>query len=167
MEKTTKIAGSAVLIISILVVALSAVQSGLLAGNVLPDLYFEEIDQGYYCGIKARTEFVIEDNESWGVLWEDLHNISTGFPNLPTVNFSREVVIAVFIGGFPTGGYSATITRIDINLTGPVVYVDEVHPGEGCGVTMAFTQPYHIVRVELTSPQPVDFVYNVIITNCI
>ncbi|MHA1963753.1 MAG: protease complex subunit PrcB family protein [Candidatus Thorarchaeota archaeon] len=167
MEREAKIAGSAVLIGSILIVALIAVQSGLLAGNVLPDLYFEEIDQGFYCGITARTEFVIEDNESWSALWTDLHNISTGYPDLPTVNFSQEVIIAVFIGGFPTGGYSANITRIDINLTGLIVYVDEVHPGEGCGVTMAFTQPYHIVRVELASPQPVDFVYNVIITNCI
>lgn len=166
MESSIKKVAIVTVLCSLLVISVMGLRIWSGSNRVLPGLSFEEIDQGYYCGITTRAEFVIEDNESWSDLWTDLHSTSTGYPDLPTVNFSREVVIAVFIGDFPTGGYSATITRIAFNLAGPVVYVDEVHPGEGCGETMAISQPYHIVRVELTSTQSVDFIYNVIVTNC-
>jgi hypothetical protein len=166
LEKQLKIAASAVLIGSILLVAMIAYQSSLFAGRVVPGLDFEEIDKGSYCGIKSRVDYVISDNASWNTLWTDLHNISTGHPDLPFVNFSREVVIAVFIGEFSTGGYSATISRIDFTLFGTAVYVDEVHPGAGCGVTMALTQPYHIVKAEINAAVSVQFVYDLITHDC-
>jgi hypothetical protein len=172
LERDLRRMAIAVVLISSLIVSLLALQNQLMYGlypRVIPvvnqTVPFDEIDQGYFCGISVRIEYVIDNNVSWGNLWTDIHNISSELPDLPAVNFSSEVVIAVFIGEFPTGGYSATINRVEMNETGLVVYINEVHPGEGCGVTMAFSQPYHIVRVELTSTQPVDFIYNVIITN--
>lgn len=166
MERAIKIGSSAVLIGSILVVALIAFQSGFLAGKVLPSLYFEEIEQGYYCGIKARVNYVIDDLETWETLWTDIHNTSTGTPELPYVNFTSEVIIAAFLGEFATGGFVANITRIAVSGNGITVYIREQHPGDNCGLTMALTQPYNIVKASVESVQSVEFVYNLVIHNC-
>ncbi len=166
LERNLKVIAGAVFLVSILFVSGILLQT-IREPKVLPTVFFEEIDQGYYCGIKVRIEYVIDDNESWGSLWEDIHNTSTGYPDLPFVNFSKQVIIAVFIGEFPTGGYSATIKRIEATFAGLKVHVDEVHPGEGCGVTMAFTQPYHIVIAEIDSSRSIEFIYYLIIQPCI
>lgn len=173
LERNLRRMSIAVVLISSLFISVLALQNHLLYGvypKVIPvenqTVPFEEIDQGHFCGIIERGGYVIGDNDSWGDLWADIHSISTGLPDLPLVNFSSEVVIAVFIGEFPSGGYIATINRIEMNETGLVVYIDELHPGESCGTAAAFTQPYHIVKAKLNLTQVVEFVYNVTLYDC-
>lgn len=160
-----KIVGSVVIIISLVVGSALLVQYGVIP---LPDenLPFEEIEQGFYCGFKARVNYVIEDNDTWATLWTDMNNISTGVPALPYVNFTQEVVFAVFLGEFVTGGYVAEITLIGFSGGSLTVTIREQHPGDGCGVTMALSQPYHIVKASIEAIQEVEFTYNLVVHNC-
>ncbi|MGY5853399.1 MAG: protease complex subunit PrcB family protein [Candidatus Thorarchaeota archaeon] len=166
MESSIKKVAIVTVLCSLLVVSVIGLRGWSYGNRVLPSLYFEEIEQGCYCGIKTRAEYVIENNESWGLLWTDLHNISTGVPNLPSVNFTIEVVFAVFLGEFNTGGYTAEITRIAPIANRLTIYIRETHPGAGCGTTQALTQPYHIVKANVTSWQSFAFDYTLVIQNC-
>ncbi|MHA2020705.1 MAG: protease complex subunit PrcB family protein [Candidatus Thorarchaeota archaeon] len=123
-----------------------------MPGAIFPyeiTIAFEDIDKGYYCGIDDRRSLVILDNETWNNLWTDLHNRSSSVPDLPAVNFSSEVVIAIFQGECQTGGYDTTISRVTQAQNGLNVYIDESHPDPNCGTTQALTQPYHIVKIQL------------------
>lgn len=162
MDRSIVIKGSVVIVVALIV------GSALLVRVGIPPLpvHFEEIEQGFYCGLTARVNYIIEDNDTWNTLWTDMHNISTSTPELPYVDFTEEVVIAVFLGDFPTGGYIAEITGIMSDKGHISITVREHHPGENCGVTMAVTQPYHIVKAILGTTQSVEFYYNIVIDEC-
>ena len=164
MEKSMVIKGTVTFAVILLVGSILFVEVGIPQLPV--PLPFEEIEQGFYCGLRARVNYVITDNDTWNTLWMNMNNISTGYPDLPFVNFTNEAVIAVFLGEFSTGGYVAEITDIIESGDKTTVNIREQHPGAGCGVTMAFTQPYHIVKVLVDLSQPVEFVYTQVIYDC-
>ena len=165
MEQTLKRTSVVVIICSVVLVAFIVVQYTTFP-KILPTLPFDGVDQGGYSGIGIRVNYIIDDLETWETLWTDIHNISTNTPELPFVNFTTEVIIAVFLGEFATGGYVAQITRIENSTSGLTVHIKEEHPGPSCIVTMAITRPYHIIKAELSSSQPIEFEYNVIVRNC-
>ena len=156
-----RILAGTIFLCTLIVGSFIALQLGFAPSNIS----FEEIEQGFYCGIKSRINYVIKDLESWETLWTDMNNISTGIPDLPYVNFTYEVVFAVFLGEFVTGGYVAEITHITTSGNRLTIHIKEQHPGEGCGVTMAFTQPYHIVKASVNSTVSVEFEYNLVYNN--
>jgi hypothetical protein len=162
LDRSVVIKGSVVIVVSLIIGSALLVRVDIYP---LP-VHFEEVEQGFYCGLTARVNYIIEDNDTWNTLWTDMHNISSQVPELPNVNFTTEVVIAVFLGSFPTGGYIAEITGIMSDEGHISVVVREQHPGENCGVTMAVTQPYHIVKASITSIQSVEFFYNLVIDEC-
>lgn len=165
MERNLRRASIVVILVSVLFVASIAIQSGLYP-KILPTLSFEEIDKGAASGIHNRINYVIDDLETWETLWTDMHNISTSTPELPNVNFTEEIIIAVFLGEYATAGYVAEITRIVPSLNGITVYVREEHPGSSCFVAMVFTYPYHIVKASVASSQHFVFEYDIVIREC-
>jgi hypothetical protein len=128
---------------------------------LLDSIPFETVELGGACGIHARVEYKITDQEDWVTFWIGFSNDTFPSPDVPPVNFTTDIIIAVFQGTRSTGGYSTTIRRIALTDTKYVVYVDEKHPGPG-GLTMAEEHPFHIVKIS-GYPQdlPVEFVYNI------
>ena len=165
MDRSIKVAGTVIILVTLIVGSVLILQFGItpIDGEPVP---FTEIEQGAYCGLKARVNFVITDNDTWSTLWTDINNISTGYPDLPYVNFTSEIVIAVFLGEFVTGGYVAEITSIVVSESEITVYIKEQHPGSSCVLTMALTQPYHIVKASVELSHPVEFVYNLVVYDC-
>ena len=78
-------------------------------------------------------------------------------PLPPDVDFSSLMVIAVFRGEFPTGGYSTEIMEVTGSSGKITVTVDETDPGGGMALQV-LTQPYHIIKLG-KSHLPVEFVY--------
>ncbi|MFX1535785.1 MAG: protease complex subunit PrcB family protein [Promethearchaeota archaeon] len=138
--------------------------SPLTEGNTIS---FETIEQGAYCGITTRVNYTITESEAWEKLWTDFHRGHTPLPELPSIDFTTELIFAVFQGERSTGGYMTNITRISVTETSFKVYIDEVHPGAHCVTTQAITQPYHIVKIS-NFPQklPVQFIYNIVVYDC-
>jgi hypothetical protein len=60
------------------------------------------------------------------------------------------MVIAVFIGERPTGGYGIEIESIDAYADRITVNIVETEPGPDELTTQALTYPYHIVTTEKT-----------------
>jgi hypothetical protein len=68
-------------------------------------------------------------------------------PELPQVDFSREVVVVAALGQRPTGGFNILIESAAATRDGVTVSIRATAPGPGCGVTLALTQPVDIARM--------------------
>jgi hypothetical protein len=88
---------------------------------------------------------VLRSVTEWSDFWSILKTSYIPQPPLPSVNFSEKVVIAVVDSSRATGGYSITITRVQISAAGLVIQAVHQSPGPACLVTQAPSQPYHIV----------------------
>lgn len=113
-------------------------------------LEFQTISKGYYSGHVSSTYYVINDADEWTYVWtQHTQNMLPQHP-APEVDFSKTTIIAVFMGQFRTGGYGIEVKElIDTGLS-VVVKVEKTHPGEGCIVIFALSQPYHIIKVDKT-----------------
>ncbi len=110
---------------------------------------FETLAKGAYSGWTERAHLVIRDENTFGSVWSKVYSGASPAPPLPQVDFSREMVIAVFSGEKSTGGYGIEIAEI-INRSDILeVRVIERTPGRGCFVTQALSRPYHIVKLPL------------------
>jgi hypothetical protein len=110
---------------------------------------FETVERGVISGVSRALERVIRDEERWAALWEEQSSIFYPSPPRPAIDFNREMVIAVFAGEQPTGGYAITVTEVKQLEEGrglKVYYTVEV-PGSDCFVEQLFTQPYHMIKL--------------------
>lgn len=110
---------------------------------------FETIEKSHGMSLRniSADNYVIKNNEDWTNLWEKFH-VDFHIPPILVINFDEEMVIAVFQGPQPTGGYSIEITEIIATENEIQVRVTEITPGIFDVVTDAITSPYHIVKLE-------------------
>ncbi|MHA2135473.1 MAG: protease complex subunit PrcB family protein [Candidatus Thorarchaeota archaeon] len=131
------------------------------------EVFFEVIDPGGGYDYEARDNFAIRDAETWESLWLDLYSGHSPIPEVPVVDFTSEMLIAVFQGERSSGGYSTNITQINMTIAYYIVYVDEIHPGENCVTISVMTYPYCIVKIsDLPLNLLIRFVYNITIYDC-
>jgi len=112
-------------------------------------LDFQTIEQGLRSGIQVPRTVLIRNESAWKNLWiEHERGLSTA-PAAPVMDFSKEMVIAVFLGMRRTGGYSVAIKDISVRQPDAPIWVsfEEVKPGKGCMVTQVLTSPFQIVRL--------------------
>lgn len=103
--------------------------------------------KGYHCGISEQKRIVITDPKEWADLWRQVHRNKIPTPKVPTVDFSKNMVLAVFMGQKPTSGYAIQIAEV-VQTDGEVaVKVKETTPTKGAIVLQVITQPFHIVVV--------------------
>jgi len=107
------------------------------------------VDRGVFSGMTHAVEWVIRDEEGWVALWKEHTSIIFPAPPLPAIDFNREMVIAVFAGEQPTGGYVVTVTEVKQleEGRGLKVYYTVEAPGSECFVEQIFTQPFHIIKL--------------------
>ncbi len=97
---------------------------------------------------------------AWHRLWND--RIADGVftragvrKQAPAVDFGRSMVVTVFAGSRPTGGYWLRVDRVVRRGNVLIVRATEHDPGDGCATTMQLTSPFVAVRVP-RSPGIVD-----------
>lgn len=111
------------------------------------------LDQTTRSQVSTYREAVVKDQQAWDALWAD-HAGQDARPK--EVDFSKHMVVAVFLGSRPGGCHTATIesvSRGDKQIT--VRYVETV-PGPATLCTKDITTPAHIVAIE-RSDLPVVF----------
>jgi hypothetical protein len=103
---------------------------------------FTTIDRGDHSQIEEPRQVVVRTAPEWSALWQQ--HAGAGKP--AAVDFTRSMVIAVFVGSRPTAGYTVEITRIETQDAGLVVTYREKGPPPGAMVAQVLTSPFHIVR---------------------
>ncbi len=124
---------------------------------------FTRLDGGQNSGyVSGPANLVIKDAAAWNVLWTQHASVkaivATGdvMPAPPAVDFSRDMVVAVFMGGFGNGCYHINVQGIVKAADKLEVRVMRFEPGLGAICTANMTSPYDIV-VTPRSDLPVQF----------
>jgi hypothetical protein len=133
-----------------------------LNGKPVP---FETIEQGGNSGVRTGKTLAIHDSAAWNMLWLEHKKNSSLASAAPEIDFSKEMVIAVFLGERRTGGHAISIKSLSAGSQGLNVTYQENRPGKGCMLIMALTFPFQIVRLARIDG-PVTFSPEVRIQNC-
>lgn len=101
------------------------------------------IGQWSTSSITTPTRMVIRDDSAYAKFWAGLGDPASR----PSVDFTRDLVIAVAAGQQSTGGHSIAVDRVTRVGLGLAVEVTETVPPQGCMTTQAITQPVDVVVV--------------------
>jgi hypothetical protein len=117
---------------------------------------FSTLDKGLTSGVREPTQVVIRTRDDWAALWGRHMQIQPA-PQAPPVDFSRDMVVALFMGERPTGGHRIEITRVERTDSGLSVRYRSQAPDSGTMVSQALTQPFHLITIA-RDEAPVVFV---------
>src|SRR5215467_7875722 len=118
---------------------------------------FSTLAKGLASGVAQPTQIVIRSQNDWAALWSRHMRTQIAPPPPPPVDFSRDMVVGLFMGERPTGGYAIEVTRIEGTAQGLSVHYRTSRPDPSAMQTQALTQPFHLVTVPRVD-DPVTFV---------
>jgi len=118
---------------------------------------FATLAKGLASGVGQPTQIVVRSQTDWAALWSRHMRTQIAPPPPPSVDFSRDMVLALFMGERPTGGYAIEVTRIERTDHGLSVHYLTSRPDPSAMQTQALTQPFHLVTVPRVD-DPVTFV---------
>jgi len=101
------------------------------------------IDKGDHSNMDDAAQLVAKTAQEWQQLWKK----HTPDRPRPAVDFSKEMVVGVFLGSRPTAGYILEIVSAAQDNGSLVVKYRESIPPRGTMTAQVLTSPYHIVAV--------------------
>ena len=131
-------ARAALCVLCILCVLVSA--SGTASAQSIPVRVIEKGDQS---NIDSTRQAVARSEAEWRALWKQ-HNFDRPAPK---VDFSKEMVVAVFMGSRPSAGFSTEIVAVEPKADGLVVRYKETPPGADRMTAQILTFPYFMAAV--------------------
>ncbi len=130
---------NAALLVLILLLGCTAANGG--------DVVFSTIAHGDNApGITGRLDEVITDPVSYEDFWKHIYRGADPVPDIPKVDFAKDMVIVVSTGRMLAGGYNVEIVKIEDEKTKLDVTILVSRPSGDDA--QALTQPYHIIKLE-------------------
>jgi len=105
------------------------------------------IDKGAMSNVDDRLQTSAKTSAEWSALWKK-HNYDKP---APAVDWSKEMVVAVFMGSRPTAGFAVEIVSAAERDGTFVVGYRETAPKAGTVSAQVLTAPYHIAAVPKSS----------------
>jgi hypothetical protein len=105
--------------------------------------------------LQFRT-VVVRDAAAWKTLWAEHAALRVPPPPAPDVDFSRDMVVGVFLGQKPSGGYEAMLVDFRAGAEGATVTYQTATPDPDQSQITVLTAPYHL-RVVPRTARPVRF----------
>ena len=105
------------------------------------DRPFRTLDRGPMSAIDSPRQVTARTSEEWSALWR-AH--APGRP-APQVDLANEMVVGVFAGTKPTGGYAVEITRAEERDGALVIEYRESSPPADAVAAQVLTAPYHLI----------------------
>ena len=101
------------------------------------------IEQGALSNVSEGRQVVVRTDAEWATLWQQ-HG---GERKRPAIDFSKDMVLGVFMGTRPTAGF-----RIDVLTAKPhegklVVRYRQTMPKRDAMTAQVITSPFHLVAV--------------------
>ena len=111
------------------------------------------VDKGVMSNMDEGRQATVRSADAWSRLWMQ----HAGDRTRPTVDFTKDVVVAVFMGTRPTGGFAVEITGIRQEGASLVVLYKETRPAPDGVAAQVLTSPFHIVAVPREAATAVKF----------
>jgi hypothetical protein len=105
------------------------------------------IDKGEQSNIDDPKQVTVRTEAEWTTLWQQ-HSPDR---KRPAVDFSKEMIVGVFMGGRPTAGYNISIVSTFAKDGNVLVRYQESTPKPGAMTAQVLTFPYHLVAVPKTT----------------
>ena len=132
----------------------AAAESNPTATNAVA---FQTVAKGFRSGVIEVTQIVVRTQAEWNALWQKHTSMESNPPPAPAIDFNKELIIGIFLGQKPTGGYEVEVTSVERSEGMLTVSFREKSPRPGAILTQAFTQPFHIVRIGINGTESVRF----------
>jgi hypothetical protein len=111
------------------------------------------IAKGDQSNIESPTQALAKTEAEWAALWRR----HAGDREKPPVDFAREMVVGVFMGSRPHGGFSTTIvTSMEVKGVLVVRYTETIPPRDAV-TAQVLTSPYHLVAIPKAEVTDVKF----------
>lgn len=100
-------------------------------------------------GVTSALNVVIRDQESFEKLWSAHNQNRTPVPPLPKIDFTRQMVLGVFLGNRPSGCYGVEIGKVEVS-GGKITahYTETYSGGPMIACTALVTSPMDMVITE-------------------
>lgn len=109
------------------------------------------VDKGEQSNIDEAKQVVVRTEAEWTKLWQQ-HSPDR---KRPAVDFSKDMVVGVFMGSRPTAGYNVSIVSTFAKDGKMLVQYRESQPRPGAMTAQVLTFPYHLVAVTKTAGEVV------------
>lgn len=104
-----------------------------------------DIARGDHSNIDQRREVVVRSQKEWAALWRQ-HDFER---EAPRVDFTKEMVVAVFLGSQTTAGHAVRIVESASDASGFVIRYQVDRPNAGGVAAQVLTFPFHIVAMPI------------------
>ena len=115
----------------------------VMLGQAPSTVPMKAIEKGMDSQIDKAQQVAARSAEEWAKLW----NLHAGERPRPSVDFAREMVVGVFLGSRPTGGFSIEVVGAREEAGALVVQYRETRPPPRSVAAQILTSPYHIVTL--------------------
>jgi len=116
-----------------------------------PNVAFKIIAKGQHSNISLANQLVIKNRADWLQLLKingDTSIINKKNSKSFAIDFSDNIVIALFAGQQPTGGYSIGVSHIKKVNDNLFVTLSFTEPNKNDNVSLALSQPYIFLSTE-------------------
>ena len=103
--------------------------------------------KGFNSGETSKQRLAIRTAQAWKAVWEKTYRNVSSPPEVPKVDFTKDMILAVFMGQKSTGGHSVQIVKVSKTDKGLKTHVREISPKPVDIVTQALTSPFHLVII--------------------
>jgi hypothetical protein len=121
-------------------IAVSAALLALLQAVVPP---VRSLDQGSQSEIEVERQVTVRNRDEWASLWR----AHAPRRPAPAVDFSRDMVVGVFLGSRPTAGFAVEIAGYRDSGNDVVVLYREMAPSRDTITAQVIVSPYHLVVI--------------------
>jgi hypothetical protein len=111
------------------------------------------IEKGDQSNIDEARRVVVRNDAEWTTLWKQHHPDKPR----PAVDFSKEMIVGVFMGSRPNAGFSTTILSATAANGALIVRYAEKVPAPGSISAQILTFPYHLVAIPKAAVTDVKF----------
>jgi uncharacterized lipoprotein YajG len=95
----------------------------------------------------SETMLVVRDQQSWQSLWSQMTANQSPAPQLPAVDFTKDMVLVAAAGTRGSSGYSISITDATESSGGVTVNVTITSPGSNCAVALHVESPVDVATI--------------------
>jgi len=111
------------------------------------------IEKGDQSNVDDSRQLLVRTDAEWAKLWQQ-H--ASGRPR-PSVDFSKEMVVGVFMGSRPNAGFSTAIVSTTAANGALIVRYTETMPAPGMVAAQVLTFPFHLVAIPKAAVTDVKF----------